>query len=1111
MSVTSTQATSLLQNVLFESSTLAAATAGGYVTLSAINPLASTVAGLATVLSGSAEASIAEQVVRYYQGALGRAPSATEVAYYVNIAEAGLTSAQIQQGASAVSGTTWNTIAGYFVASPEFTNDFANNGSAIVELLYLNILGRNPSATEVAYYNAQLAQGFTNVNLVQEFTNSPEYISKTTTNIANSLANNGLAVVNGTTQGLITALTSSTGGGTTNSTYTLTTGVDIASANQFVGSLASYSATGIGPTLTIGDSLTGTGSNPTLLLTDSYNTSTSDIIPSGITLTNIATVSLTTSGNAGSAGQSFDTSPYSSVTNTVVNSSGGGNDYVKAASTSAVAVTHNSTAGNVTVYGGGTTIAVTTNSAGTATTNPNNTITYSNVAIGGTGTNQLAAATTAISLTENGSGAGAATSTVYGGAAVTVNVNTNTASGNTTIGNSSLAASTKALNPSGLITLTSVSTFGSTNIDKIYGGGSAGVTATIAGDTLTIGDAAATTATNTTTGAVTVTDALATGYNGTTAATAGGAIDVNTTGAVTVTTNAGSTVTVGATGQSGAENPAAAVTITDTSGDHSGGFNTGTFGGGTQATIFGGTAVTVTEAGGGVSIGSATASDDPTGAVTVSETAFSLQTISVDGGSSVTVNANGQAVNIGTKSGTTGLDTVNETGVYTGQGLGSSITASAITVDGGGTAGVVVNTTGGNVTVGSSSITNGLTTGAVTINNTFSGINTSNASTVTVLGGGAVTITEANTTSGAISVGAQATLNSAGASVSNLTSDPTGNVTINNSAVEGSVTSYGTSAVTVITNGGTTVSVTGASSATINDANDITASSGSAAGTSTLTTVNLDGVLGAVQLDGGLITNVAISDSFNGAPAATRVTLNGGTNPSTGVSYANEAAHTAILTLSNDSNALTSYTDSTASAITVNTSGTAKDSITLIGAKAATLNFNNTAALTVPAGDTVLSTGAVIKVTGSGSLNLGNVAGWTSATGVTSITDTGTGAVTATINGSNTSFSGGTGANIISVTTGNNGSITGGGNAASEVILNNTASTYASSLNSGNIAIKSDFTGFGILGLIGASVTGTYDVSGFNSVVLGADGTTPGTNTGLSLINLASGEQVSMT
>ena len=94
MSVTTGQAITLLENVLFESPTLAASNAATWVATSNIVG-EDTVAKIASAMAASAEGQIAQQVVRYYMGALGRIPSGSEVQFYINVAEKGLTARKI--------------------------------------------------------------------------------------------------------------------------------------------------------------------------------------------------------------------------------------------------------------------------------------------------------------------------------------------------------------------------------------------------------------------------------------------------------------------------------------------------------------------------------------------------------------------------------------------------------------------------------------------------------------------------------------------------------------------------------------------------------------------------------------------------------------------------------------------------------------------------------------------------------------------------------------------------------------------------------------------------------------------------------------------------------
>lgn len=193
MTVTTAQVTVLLENTLFESPVVAQANTAYWVTISQTDPAASTVSGLAVAMTQSPEAGIAEQVARYYEGALGRVPSAAEISFYVQYAETGLSGAQIAQGAGAVPVAVWGQIAGFFTASPEYVSLMA--GGKDIPSLYENILGRTPSAGEVAYYQHLLDGGTPVSALLQYFVNSPEYQAKANAAIATQLANDGVVAV----------------------------------------------------------------------------------------------------------------------------------------------------------------------------------------------------------------------------------------------------------------------------------------------------------------------------------------------------------------------------------------------------------------------------------------------------------------------------------------------------------------------------------------------------------------------------------------------------------------------------------------------------------------------------------------------------------------------------------------------------------------------------------------------------------------------------------------------------------------------------------------------------------------------------------------------------
>jgi len=368
MSVTSAQAISLLENVLYESASIAAQNAPAYVALSNGNATYSTVSGLASLFASFAEASITQQVVRYYEGALGRAPAGSEIAYYVGIAENGLTADQIGQGASAVSQGTWNIIANDFANSPEFK--FNTNGgsvTSVIQALYTNILGRAPSATEVAFYQAQSSAGLGTNILVQEFVNSPEYQGNANTGIQSALATYGAAAVAaGLTPSQNTTQINNTVGPKATS-YTLTTGVDnlvatTAGANTFVGVLDSTAGVA---TFGGADTITGLGSNNTLLLTDAVS-SDADVIPVGSTVTNIQTVTLKTAGSAGNGGTGavFNVAGISGVTALNVTTSSTTTVNAVAAG-SAATITFSDVGGSGVITQGGSAVTVTENGTGT--------------------------------------------------------------------------------------------------------------------------------------------------------------------------------------------------------------------------------------------------------------------------------------------------------------------------------------------------------------------------------------------------------------------------------------------------------------------------------------------------------------------------------------------------------------------------------------------------------------------------------------------------------------------------------------------------------------------------------------------------------------------------
>jgi hypothetical protein len=865
----------------------------------------------------------------------------------------------------------------------------------------------------------------------------------------------------------------------TNLTVFLKPGSDIVSnAGTVVGDLSPFLFNGTGPTLNYNDSITNVAN---LNVVDQFGTGV-DVIPAGATLSNIQNISLNTAGNAGvGAGDAFNTTGISGVQTLTVTTAGLGFDFVAAAATTDITVKQVSqgAGAGVDITGGK---SVTVNSSGAAG------VIVGSVA--GAVAVPLAADMPVgdVTVTENNPAGGFVQ--VYGGKNVTVSVTAPTNTGAVNIGNTATntgnSSDGKAVNPTGAINVTSAANLAPGAI-TVFGGTTVNVTG--AGGAITVGDVTGKIASNEATGAITVTDTKPTTWDNLKGAghstTKGGFVSVSGGTDVTVTTNTGAGSTVGADNVKLAL-PTGNVTVTDTAGNKNGafGFSPG-FGAWQSDVVFGGTNVSVTAAGGFIGVGSAfgagtKAIDNPTGTVTVTETADSHTGIWVDGGNGIAVNAKGQLVTVGAFTGAGGDIVVNQSSVYTGNAIGANVTfgagQGAVIVDGG--ANVTVNTTGGNVAVGSNAIANGsrqVPTGAVSITDTFSGFNTANGDTYTVLGGTTVAITVANATSGAINVGAAPVLDSTGQTLTNSALDASGTVTISNT----NGTKFGTGVATVFTNGATTVNITGAGAgSTVTDVQTTIATggpgAGSAIGTSTLATVNLKGVVGATTITSDALTALSIASSSKAAPTL--------------VTVADANKHALSLTLTSDGKG-TTVTDATATAVTVSTGGTAADSISLQNAKATNFTFNNAASVTVTAA-TMSGTGPdTVVATGAGALKLGNTTFWGGATKLASIdATTATGAVSATISGDVTAFKGGAGDDSVTVNETfqlDPSKGISGGAGTDTVVLTNVASLYNPILNP-NGPILADFTGFELLGLSGPAVSGTYDVSGFQGVTVNA-------------------------
>ena len=139
----------------------------------------------------SLEPSITNEIVRLYEGLLGRLPDSQEISYYTGLIAQNASPAQIAGGATALPQQLWNGIAANFLASPEFVQGSGD----LVHTLYANVLSRVPTADEVSYYAAEMANGLTGAQLAQDFINSPEYLAKLSVQSAVSLSLLNSAVI----------------------------------------------------------------------------------------------------------------------------------------------------------------------------------------------------------------------------------------------------------------------------------------------------------------------------------------------------------------------------------------------------------------------------------------------------------------------------------------------------------------------------------------------------------------------------------------------------------------------------------------------------------------------------------------------------------------------------------------------------------------------------------------------------------------------------------------------------------------------------------------------------------------------------------------------------
>lgn len=969
----------------------------------------------------------AAQITAIYQTLFGRAPDTVGLNFYVNgVATGQFTLASvalnIYYGASGADATE---LAAKLAYADAFTDALTQSGSA--QIAYSGTAAANNGRAAVA--------GVTDV--------ASE--AAAAADLPTTIANIGAG-----------------------STSFLTTGIDNVTGSSITADLTPFLFNGQGPTLNVGDTITGSAAttNNVLNLIDQYGQGV-DILPSGVTISNIQTINLTTQGNAGANSDStsaadnetFDVSGISGVKTVNITSFGTASDSVTAAATTDINVaSHN--ANSVLVLGGDN-VAVTAGAGAT-------------VVVGAQGNADNFNPAGSVTVTEStATRVGDGSITVYGG--TSVNISVTQANNDTPIQvGSKGTASVAGTGPTGDVTITDASNGTITS----YGGTSQTITS--AGGSVTVGDSSTTDLTPVTSGAISVTDTAAVAYNNG-SDPSGSREDVAVFGgsSVNVTTNTGS-VFIGVDSATAVpQNTTGDITVIDTATGNSG------FDGAVR--IHGGDNVSVTAAGGNVIIGDADAASNATGTISVTETVATTSdtagqsTISIEGGNGVTVSAQGQTVEIGTKAATAGSVNVTQSGVLTGAGLGT------ITVNGG--TDVTVNTTGGDVLVGvnadlspSSSVP---VTGAVSITDTFSGTQGANTDFIGVVGGTTVNI-NIGATSGEIVVGQDAystapdaaavALNSDGTALKNAAQYATGDVTINNSVTNGSTTTYGTGDVSVYTNGAQNVSITGGVDATITDVESTVATGGAnagkAVGASTLSNVTLDHVEGNIDITSDALTSLTL--------------VNGNSIDGSDVTIHNNTAHDLALTLGGDATGggWDEVTDNTATSVTVTDNGVASGEVELNVDAAKSVTVNTTAALTLDLEDNDALTTVTVNTTAALTLYVSDDDNLASIDASAS-----TGDVTVTIDPEQTSFKGGSGNDTVTITQDDNDTGTGtnvidGGTGVNTLVVDFNGGGIAE--NASDLSFATNFTNLET----NSGVSGFFDAAGFtgNLIVDGGSG-----------------------
>jgi hypothetical protein len=317
------------------------------------------------------------ELQQLYLAYFGRPPEPAALTYYAN-----LTVAQVEAA---------------FDASPEaklvYNQSNGQTDAAMVAIAYVHLFGRAPTDAEAQFWvGVGRSQGLSQSALAIAITGSAQgndstvatnrmtYVKQWTDTFntiaknvnfdaaaATALAQQQLANINTTPTSLanatsVTAVTLmppvADSGPPPAPSNIFTTGQDTLSTTD--GSTVYTATLGAGATLTTGDSLHGNGNR--LNITDTDGT-TPDAWPTGLDLSGVGTISLTTAGNAGTSGAPLDPR-FTGTSSFILHASGTGSDYLRGGT---VALTIDTQASSVNVVSGFGSLDLTANHLAGAT------------------------------------------------------------------------------------------------------------------------------------------------------------------------------------------------------------------------------------------------------------------------------------------------------------------------------------------------------------------------------------------------------------------------------------------------------------------------------------------------------------------------------------------------------------------------------------------------------------------------------------------------------------------------------------------------------------------------------------------------------------------------